>query len=252
MQTKTGLLQETRFLFYNHPMSAALGLHRLQKIDSQMDQARTRLESIRQTLENDAELRAANERVRQASARQAETERDLRNAEAEVQSQKIKIEQTESNLYSGSVRNPKELQDLQKDVASLKKHLATLEDRLLEAMLANDASASSLTEAGEALSEVRSRRGDQVHSLDAEQSELTHILERFDAERKAAIAPLNSDDIELYESLRLERRGVAVATVNDGACSACGTTLTPAHRQAARSSASLVHCPTCNRFLFAD
>ena len=233
-------------------MSSALGLHRLQQIDSRMDQARTRLESIRQALENDAELRAATERFDQANAAQLAAERALRNAEAEVQSQKIKIEQTEASLYGGAVRNPKELQDLQKDVASLKKHLATLEDRLLEAMLANDEAASALTQTGSALSDVQARRGDQSQSLVRERADLAHALESFEAERKAALAPLDPRNLETYETLRRDRRGVAVATVSDGACSACGSTLTPAQRQAARSSGALVHCSTCGRFLFAD
>ena len=45
-------------------MSAALGLYRLQQVDSQIDQIQARLKVIQQTLENDAELRAANRTTR--------------------------------------------------------------------------------------------------------------------------------------------------------------------------------------------
>jgi hypothetical protein len=233
-------------------MSAALGLYRLQQIDSQMDQARTRMEAIRQILENDVELRAALERVASAEKTHQEAERAQRQAEAEVQSQKTKIEQAESSLYGGAVRNPKELQDLQHDVASLKKHLATLEDRLLEAMLATETAASSLTEARAALSDVESSLGDQTRDLTAERANLSRTLERLDAERKAAASPVDAKLVEQYETLRRERRGIAVTTVSDGACNACGTTLTPAHQQTARSSAQIARCPTCGRILFAD
>ena len=233
-------------------MSAALGLYRLQQIDSQMDQARTRLEAIRQTLENDADLRAASERAMSAEKMHQEAERAQRQEEAEVHSQKIKIEQAESSLYGGAVRNPKELQDLQHDVASLKKHLATLEDRLLEAMLMTESAASSLTEARAALSDVESNLGDQTRNLTAERATLAHALERLDAERKAAASPVNTTLFEQYETLRRERRGIAVTTVSDGACDACGTTLTPAQQQTARSSAQIARCPTCGRILFAD
>ncbi|MFZ5855490.1 MAG: zinc ribbon domain-containing protein [Chloroflexota bacterium] len=233
-------------------MSAALGLYRLQQIDSQMDQARTRLEAIRQTLENDADLRAASERATAAEKMHQEAERAQRQAEAEVQSQKIKIEQAESSLYGGAVRNPKELQELQHDVASLKKYLATLEDRLLEAMLTTESAASSLTEARAALSDVESNLGDQTRNLTAERATLAHALERLDAERKAAASPVNATLFEQYETLRRERRGIAVTTVSDGSCDACGTTLTPAQQQTARSSAQIARCPTCGRILFAD
>ena len=49
-------------------MSAALGLYRLQQVDSQIDQIQARLKTIQQTLENDAELRAANEQFAAAEA----------------------------------------------------------------------------------------------------------------------------------------------------------------------------------------
>ena len=44
-------------------MSAALGLYRLQQVDSQIDHIQSRLKAIQQTLENDAELRAATEQL---------------------------------------------------------------------------------------------------------------------------------------------------------------------------------------------
>ena len=232
-------------------MSAALGLYRLQQIDTQLDQARVRLEAIRITLENDVELRAALDRAAEAEKMHQEAERAQRQAEAEVQSQKIKIEQAESSLYGGAVRNPKELQDLQHDVSSLKKYLATLEDRLLETMLTTEAAASSLTEARAALSVTESTRGDQTRALTSERSTLAHALERLDAERKAASAPVDANLLDQYNSLRRDKRGVAVITVSDGSCAACGTTLTPGQQQSARSSAQIARCPTCSRILFA-
>ena len=233
-------------------MSAALGLYRLQQIDSQLDQARTRLEIIRQTLENDAEMRAALDCAASAEAKQKEAEKALHLAEAEVQGQRVKIEQSEASLYGGAVRNPKELQDLQKDVASLKKHLATLEDHLLEIMLTNDSAASSLTHARAALAGVEARLGAQNKHLMDERANLTRTVERYEAERKAAQAPLDSQSLELYESMRRDRRGLAVTTLSDGSCDACGASLTPAQQQLARSNNQITRCPTCGRFLFAD
>jgi uncharacterized protein len=239
-------------VIYNHNMSVALGLYRLQQIDSQMDKARTRLEAIQQALGNDVELRGATEYADTAVTAHKEAERNQRQAEIEVQSQRIKIEQAESSLYGGNVRNPKELQDLQQDVASLKKYLLTLEDRLLETMLATDTAVLQMTEAQAALSKVESSRGDQTRELSNERETLSHNLERLAAERKAVIAPFDGKLLENYETLRQERRGIAVTTVSDGTCAACGTTLTPGQQQTARSSRELSRCPTCGRILFAD
>lgn len=233
-------------------MSVALGLFRLQQIDSQMDSTRARLDAIHKTLANDAELQEALSRVVSASNVQSEAEKHQRAVEAEAQSQRIKIELAESSLYGGAVHNPKELQDLQRDVASLKKHLGTLEDQTLEAMLASESAAALVNEANAALTQVESRRGDQTRDLTSEQADLLHRLERFESERKAALAPLDGASLDLYESLRRDRRGLAVATLGEGSCDACGTTLTPSQQQSARHSGQLTRCPTCGRILFAD
>jgi predicted nucleic acid-binding Zn-ribbon protein len=57
--------------------------------------------------------------------------------------------------------------------------------------------------------------------------------------------------LEMYENLRQQKRGVAIAEISDNACAACGTTLTAALQQSARSATTLTHCPSCGRILYA-
>ena len=233
-------------------MSAALGLYRLQLIDSRMDEIRARLDEIRQTLENDQEMRQAKKQVTETEASLQLARHTLKQAEAEVEKQKIKIEQSEANLYSGNVKNPKELQDLQNEVAALKRHLVTLEDRQLESMLEEESAEQANQAALDKLERVKSRLGDQNQTLTAEQAELNKELERLKAERQAALSPLDPSLLTVYDGLRQQKRGLAIAAVNDGACAACGTTLTPAQLQSARSTAQINNCPTCGRILYAN
>lgn len=232
-------------------MSAALGLYRLQQVDSQIDHARTRLGEILKTLENDSEMKAALNRVEKSSADHQRFLHELHNAEADVQAQKIKIEQNESSLYSGNVKNPKELQDLQQEVASLKKYLVTLEERQLEAMINAEAGDSELESARAALEVVQARLKNEHSKLIDEQSELSNQLESLVDEREAALAPIDNSMLQTYEALRKQKKGVAVSAINDGICSTCGTTVTAASQQAARSN-KLVNCSTCGRILFAN
>jgi len=231
-------------------MSASLGLFRLQQVDRQIDRAQSQLEVIRKTLENDNELREALSRVESGKQVQHKARHELQLAEMEVQSQQIKIQQAEASLYGGSVHNPKELQDLQKDVAALKRHLTTLEERELEAMVKiedveNDLKASEIE-----LEKIQSRLGSEHQNLLQNQSTILKDLERLSDEREAVISPIDSRLLEVYEGLRQQRRGLAVAEVSDSSCSACGSRLTAALQQNARST-QIVHCPTCGRILFA-
>ena len=160
-------------------MSASLGLHRLQQVDRQIDHARLQLDNIRQTLENDAELRESLKQMETAKADHHHTHHDLKNAEAEVEAQKIKIEHAESSLYGGRVQNPKELQDLQKDVASLKKHLVILEERELEAMIKAESAENDLQSAKTKLELIQARLGNEHKKLIADQSVLAIKLEQL-------------------------------------------------------------------------
>jgi predicted nucleic acid-binding Zn-ribbon protein len=233
-------------------MSAALGLYRLQQVDSQIDQIQARLKVIQQILENDAELRAATQQLAESEDRHRDAERNLKESEAEFERQSIKIEQTEASLYGGHVHNPKELQDLQKDVASLKRHLATLEERELEAMLMAETTEKDWQHAKSAVERVQSNLGEQNRDLALESSALYKDLERLNSERQAVISDIAQQTMATYDHLRQQRRGLAVTTLSDGSCAACGTTLTPSQQQNARSTSQLFHCPSCGRILYAD
>lgn len=216
-----------------------------------MDQVRARLKTIRDTLENDLELRAALDACSAAETLHTQAVQALKQSEAEVEKQAIKIQQTEASLYGGSVHNPKELQDLQLDVASLKKHLGTLEERELEAMLNAEEAEKNLRAAQQRLAGVQARIKDQNRDLASESDVLGRDMERLDSERRATVGNLDESALKTYEQLRRQKRGVAVTTVSEDACSACGTTFTASQQQGARIAAQLFYCPTCGRIIYS-
>jgi predicted nucleic acid-binding Zn-ribbon protein len=233
-------------------MSAALGLYRLQLLDSRMDEIRARLDEIRLILENDEALQRAKERVSKTEAVHKSALEKMKRAEEEVDKQKVKIEQSEASLYSGNVKNPKELQDLQNESASLKRYLGTLEERQLEAMMEEETEEQAHQSALANLEKVRARLANQNANLTTEQNDLDKEFERLESERQAALSPLDLSLLTVYEQLRRDRRGLAVAKLSEGACVACGTTLTPSQNQSARSTTQVYNCPTCGRILFAN
>ena len=233
-------------------MSSALGLYRLQQVDSQIDQIRARLDKIRETLENDVELRAAKDGVSASEAAHFLSVNEVKASDSEVTSQRTKIEQVEASLYSGTVKNPKELQDLQMEVASLKKHLATLEERELESMVRAEETEKKLSEANNKLQTVQSNLKEQNRDLTSESDALNKNLERLNSERNAVISNITQTLLSTYEKLRQQKKGIAVAAMNDNSCSACGTTLTQSQHQNARSSGDLFNCPTCGRIIYAS
>jgi predicted nucleic acid-binding Zn-ribbon protein len=70
-------------------------------------------------------------------------------------------------------------------------------------------------------------------------------------EKHAVIQNLEEEALQKYEVLRKTKRGLAVALVSEQSCTGCGSMLTPADWQAARSPQRLVLCATCGRILYA-
>jgi uncharacterized protein len=231
-------------------MSQPFKLFRLQQIDSQIDKTKTRLREIEIELQEDSELRMANQRLDQASQLMQETEKALRKAEADVQAQRIKIEQTEAALYGGKVRNPKELQDLQHESAALKRYKSTLEDRQLEIMLTLEETEAELQSAVSNQQTAELNYTNKNARLLEEQAALLRDIERDENERRAAIEGIPQMDLQLYQQLRQQRRGIAVAKVVDRTCSACGSLLNTGLLSAAHSSTQLTRCDTCGRILY--
>lgn len=231
-------------------MSQSFKLYRLQQIDSQIDKAKARLREIEIELQEDSELRQANQNLDKARHFVQDTEKALHRAEAEVQAQRIKFEQTETALYGGKVRNPKELQDLQHESAALKRYQSTLEDRQLEIMLTLEQAEAEAQSAASNQQIAQSNYAKKNDLLQKEQAILLGDLEHEENERQATVVGILPADLQVYEQLRQHRRGVAVAKVVDRTCSACGSTLNTGLLSAAHSPNQLTRCDTCGRILY--
>jgi len=233
-------------------MSLILNLHRLQQIDTHIDRTNARLAAIQELLGEDESLRTCTQEHELAVERCTAARSDLAGAESALDTLRIKIEQTEASLYGTAARSPKELQDLQDDLASMRRYMLNVEERLLQAMqLAEEAEAregGSLT----ALQSARQLFAQRNAGLVQEQDNLQKDLAVATQERNAVIGSIPEADLQLYDRLRLQKRGLAVAETMEGSCSACGSSLTAAHIQAARSGQGLLYCPSCGRILYAS
>lgn len=231
-------------------MSTPFKLYRLQQIDSQLDRMLARLKEIENELSGDAALNQAQKNADEAKNTLNSVKALLRQAEANVSQQRIKIEQNESALYGGRVQNPKELQDLQNEVAALKRYLAVLEDRQLEAMLSEEEAVGNDHMLQTELEKRKTDYAGRCATLLSEKARLEKDAGRVTEERQAAASTVPAADLQIYEQLRQKRRGVAVSLVTDRACSACGSTLSSALLQAAHSPNQITRCEACGRILY--
>jgi len=231
-------------------MSEPLDLFRLQQLDTQIDRIHLQLNEIDKALSDDRRVKAAQKMLDKAESTAKSIRIKLRQIEDKVEAQRIKHQKSQSSLFSGEVKNPKELQDLQMESDALKRYIAQLEDEQLEAMIENETAVEALEQANQALTQAKGTAAEENASLLGEKTKLSESLERLLREKEAVTDSLPPALLKLYQDLRKTKRGSAVATVSDGGCSICGQALTPADLQSIRSSNDLVYCPSCRRILY--
>ncbi len=232
-------------------MSRISNIYRLQEIDLEIESSQKRIEEIDHILGQDEAVLQAQAILTQRDGELTEARSTNLSADHAVASQREKIDQTEKALYSGSVTNPKELQDLQMEAESLRRHLATLEDRYLEAMVKLESAEEAQLEATETLDVIQQRRARQQSDLTNEKETLIDNLARLDEERQAAVVDVTTEDSALYNELRQRLAGKALALLQDGVCSACGVELARSRQQEVSSGSEVVRCSQCSRILYA-
>jgi predicted nucleic acid-binding Zn-ribbon protein len=235
---------------YNLIMSQISNLYRLQQIDSQLDTINTKLISIENVLLDNSSVQSAQQIFSNSEELLSSSLKKLREAENKSYDTRIKTEFAESSLYGGKIQNPKELQEIQNEVVSLKRLLTNLDDTQLDTMMEVEEAEAFLRKAKEELIESQKFQIERNAVLDGEKTKLLSEIDRLESERKATIPTILASDLGMYDQLRKSRNGVAVAKINSRACTACGSTLTAAIVQASQSTGQIIRCPNCGRFLY--
>lgn len=231
-------------------MNTAFTLFRLQAQDTLRMKMNTRLKEIDRIIAADKEVSQANARLEIAQGINKSSESVLKGILEQVREKKLKRELTQSNLFSGKVRNPKELQDLQAETQALDRTIAKLEEEQLQAMMTLEETTTALRQAEADLQKVMDRKASQSSLLIGEKHKIESEIPQVDAQRKALREQLDEPTFTVYRELLKNKAGRAVAEVNDDTCGACGVTVPPADIQAAKSPNKIAYCKNCGRILY--
>jgi predicted nucleic acid-binding Zn-ribbon protein len=230
-------------------MTSAADLFALQEIDLRRDARRALIADIESRLGETEELIAAREAVENAERELEQIRRQQRDLETQLADLDAKIQPIEKRLYDGSVRNPKELTDLQKEVNGWKAHRSELDDQGLSLLEALELAAAALSTSQEQLRQAEAYWQADQENLQVQKSSAEADSAKLEAERNQHTQGMEKAALGLYEGLRAVKQGRAVARVERGACQGCRISLPTHIVQRVRTSASLVQCPSSERIL---
>lgn len=227
-------------------------LYELQQIDLTLRKNRKRLQEIEAQLANHAPVQKAKKRLALAEEKLKPLQTELRDLELQVQSTKQKRESSEKRLYSGTVSNPKELQDIEQNIASLKRWQSELEDKQLELMMAIESAEETLTSAQGTLDSVMAESVASNTDLSSEKERLISEMTDLNANRDNIRSQLDTENLNLYDEMQAKMAFLPIATLGEEYhCSICGVQQTSLHAQQIKQSNDLLRCASCNRILLA-
>ena len=232
-------------------MSQITFLYQLQNIDSEIDRIKKRIDAINTIISSDQEIKNSLSALEGSKKKHALQMKAMEKIETEISKNKTKINQSEDKLYSGIVKNPKELQSLQTEIKSIKNRISDLEDQQLEIMLVLEELELEINQKNTEHNQLVEEKTKINAALLFEKKELEIDLQKQLTQRAPALNQISSEVLQKYNHLRKIRSGVAVAILDDNTCSACGTSLTSADVQKVRAHDADYFCSTCKRFLFS-
>ncbi|MGH2538211.1 MAG: zinc ribbon domain-containing protein [Candidatus Promineifilaceae bacterium] len=229
-------------------MSQLDHLLRLQQIDDNLRQAKRRLTEVGRLLQGDPALAAARQRQAEAAAERQRWRTAHNDLNLEVNSLVAKAEREETRLYSGLVKNPKELTDLQREIESLRRRRGRLEDDLLEAMVNLETAEAAAAAATAELAATESGWQTAEADLTQEQVALAGRLRDLSARRAQEVGQLTAQSLTAYDQAVRRGGGLGVARLVDGRCQGCQMTV-PSNLAREAATGRLARCDSCGRIL---
>jgi uncharacterized protein len=229
-------------------VSRASDLLRLQQIDDRIAALQSDIANAEASLGGDPELdrlRAA-EGVAHNQHREAGAEARL--AELEAASLQGRIRELDRRLYGGTVRNPAELMEMQRELEAMRGRLSTAEDDALERMELVDSALATMQAATASVIAREAQRAGSLEPLRARLESLVAQLAASNAERDSLRAAAEPADLSLYARIASRRRP-AVTQLAGEFCGGCRMPVSNEERRAVRTGTGLTQCANCDRIL---
>ncbi|HEU4916568.1 MAG TPA: C4-type zinc ribbon domain-containing protein [Acidimicrobiia bacterium] len=233
-------------------MTSLADLLDVQDLDLQID----RLLERRQSLPELAAYKTAHEQEQQltseiqtAAAELKGLELDFDKAEGELQMLEAKLGEHETRLFAGGM-SARETEHMRLEVQSLHGQREALEEKVLGMLERLDPVRDQLADLESRRDAVGQEKAGFETVIKAEWKQIDAELARKEERKEEAMAPVPRDLVELYETLRRSKEGVAIGRFEHGVCGGCHMTLSPTE-QIEAFDADIPRCVHCRRILVA-
>ena len=231
-----------------------LRLLELQGLDSALDRLRHRRRTLPELTEMarlDGLVEALRDGVVRAETEVSDLAREQAKFEREIEQVRARRDRDESRLASGSITASKQLQDLEHEVATLKRRQSDLEDAELEVMERAETAQDGLSTLSRQREAHLADRATAEAAAQAAFVEIDAEVQKTAQARDELAATMPADLLALYEKLRASEGGVGAGEIARGRCGGCHLDLMNNEKAAFRAAPpdEVLRHEECNRIL---
>ena len=196
-----------------------------------------------------ARLDRVEEELEQGEQLLQEQRKRLRRGELDLETISAEREELHQRLYSGEVKNIKELEQMEIKLGSVKQKQLAQEEELLSLMEAIE----EQEELAVVLTRQKKEGAVELHDwqrrLEEELALLGGELAELQEQRDRLTEQIEPDRLRLYDEMMQRHQGRGIARVINDICQGCSVFISSAQRGFLYDPAALVYCENCGRLL---
>lgn len=224
----------------------------LQLLDNEIMQANTKLKSlpeVEQLLHIDKRIITATDEIATVKLEADQISLELRRSEVDVETVTDRIKKDEARLASGNA-TPKELEQTQHEIQTLKKRQLALEEIELEIMVRSEAATERSKVLSTDLISLETLKAEINQRLIAATNEINSVISAKQKDRQNVAVKIEKALLDLYEKIR-ESSGIGAAALAGNKCNGCNLAINTVEMQRIKTLPvdEVLRCEECRRIL---
>jgi predicted nucleic acid-binding Zn-ribbon protein len=223
---------------------------RLQDLDNRLGELAREIAALpKHVAEIEKKLVSHQRKLEADRAALAANQKERSKCDLDIQTQNQKISKLKDQMIGSKITN-EQYRAFQNEIEYCQKEIRKAEDRILELMTESEPLDRNVKAAEGALKTEKAQVDAEKNVAQERTAADKKAAADLQAERAEIIKSVSSSLYQRYERVRQNRKGVAVAEVVDGRCTACQIVLRLQYFQDLKRGESILSCESCQRILY--